>query len=98
MKFQGTDFFVKSHDEMYQVFKDAPEVLSRTLGIAERCHVRLEKVSNPFPHFDVPEGYTLDSYFEHVARQCFAQPIESIRQQSAAGKLKQGIAEYEQRL
>ncbi len=66
MKFQGTEFFVKSHDEMYRVFKDAPDVLSRTLGIAERCNMRLEKVSNPFPHFDVPAGYTLDSYFEHV--------------------------------
>ncbi len=98
MKFQGTDFFVKSHDEMYQVFKDAPEVLSRTLGIAERCHVRLEKVSNPFPHFDVPEGYTLDSYFEHVAREGFAKRMEPIRQLSAAGKLKHGVGEYEQRL
>jgi DNA polymerase-3 subunit alpha len=37
MKFQGSDFFVKSHDEMHRVFKDAPDVLSRTLGIAERC-------------------------------------------------------------
>src|SRR6266571_3477428 len=54
MKFQGSEFYVKSHDEMYTVFKDSPEVLSRTLDIAERCHLRLEKVSNPFPHFDVP--------------------------------------------
>ena len=67
MKFQGTGFFVKSHDEMYRVFKDAPDVLSRTLGIAERCNMKLEKISNPFPHFDVPAGFTLDSYFEHVS-------------------------------
>jgi len=44
MKFEGTQFFVKSHDEMYRVFKDSPEVLSRTLDIAERCSLRLEKV------------------------------------------------------
>ena len=98
MKFQGTGFYVKSHDEMYQVFKDAPEVLSRTLGIAERCHVKLEKVSNPFPHFDVPVGYTLDSYFEHVTREGFSRRLEVIRTQSEAGKLKHNIAEYEQRL
>src|SRR5438105_12823567 len=98
MKFQGTEFYVKSHDEMYRVFKDSPEVISRTLDIAERCHLRLEKVANPFPHFDVPEGYTLDSYFEHVSRQGFAQRMEAIRTQSEAGKLKHGIAEYEQRL
>ena len=79
MKFQGTEFFVKSHDEMARVFKDAPDVLSRTLGIAERCNMRLEKISNPFPHFDVPEGYTLDSYFEHVTREGFARRLDALR-------------------
>jgi len=98
MKFQGSEFYVKSHEEMYRVFKDAPSVLSRTLEIAERCHVQLTKVSNPFPHFDVPDGYTLDSYFEHVSREGFARRLEGIRTFSAAGKLKHGIAEYEQRL
>jgi DNA polymerase III subunit alpha len=98
MKFQGTGFYVKSHDEMYQVFKDAPEVLARTLDIAERCHVRLEKVSNPFPHFDVPAGYTLDSYFEHVTREGFARRAEFIREAASCGRLKHGLPEYEQRL
>src|SRR5579862_1958290 len=98
MKFQGTDFYVKSHDEMLRVFKDAPDVLTRTLAIAERCSTRLDKVSNPFPHFDVPDGYTLDSYFEHVTRQGFAQRMDAIRELLTAGKLKHGIAEYEQRL
>ena len=98
MKFQGSQFYVKNRDEMYQVFKDSPEVLSRTLAIAERCHVRLEKVSNPFPHFDVPAGYTLDTYFEHVTREGFARRLELIRELSAAGQIKHGIAEYEQRL
>src|SRR5437588_1557395 len=98
MKFQGTGFYVKNHDEMYQVFKDSPDVLSRTLEIAERWHVQLAKVSNPFPHFDVPAGYTLDSYFEHVTREGFARRLEAIRSKSSAGLLKHGIAEYEQRL
>src|SRR5579884_2431741 len=98
MKFEGTGFYVKSHDEMYRVFKDAPNVLKRTLDIAERCNVQLAKVSNPFPHFDVPAGYTLDSYFEHVSREGFARRLEGIRAQMEAGKLKHGIAEYEQRL
>jgi DNA polymerase III subunit alpha len=98
MKFQGTGFYVKSHDEMFQVFKDAPDVLSRTLEIAERCHVQLAKVSNPFPHFDVPGGYTLDRYFEHVTREGFARRLEAIRAKSSAGLLKHGITEYEQRL
>src|SRR5277367_5132204 len=98
MKFQGSDFFVKSHDEMHRVFKDAPDVLTRTLGIAERCNMRLEKISNPFPHFDVPDGFTLDSYFEHVSREGFARRLETLRPLAADGRLKHSLSEYEQRL
>ncbi len=98
MKFHGTDFFVKSHDEMLRVFKDAPQVLTRTLDIAERCHMKLEKVSNPFPHFDVPPGFTLDSYFEHVTREGFARRLETLRTLQEQGRLKRSLDEYEKRL
>src|SRR5580700_4004528 len=94
LKFQGTDFFVKSHAEMSMVFKDSPDVLTRTVGIAERCNLRLEKVSNPFPHFDVAPGYTLDSYFEHVTRQGFQRRLEMLRGLDAQARLKHSLAEY----
>jgi DNA polymerase-3 subunit alpha len=97
MKFQGTQFFVKSSDEMARVFKDSPQVLARTLAIAERCNLRLEKISNPFPHFDVPASYTLDTYFEHVAREGFARRLEALRPLAAQGGLKHSLPEYEQR-
>ena len=98
MKFQGTGFYVKSYEEMFRVFKDSPEVLTRTLAIAERCNMRLEKVSHPFPHFDVPAGYTLDSYFEHISRQGFGRRWETLRALEEQGRLKHTRAEYEQRL
>ena len=98
MKFDGTQFFVKSHDEMYRVFKDSPEVLTRTLDIAERCSLRLEKVATPFPQFDVPQAYTIDSYFVHVAREGFARRLETLRPLHEQGKLKHSITEYEERL
>src|SRR6195256_3305516 len=98
MKFEGTQFYVKNGDEMLRVFKDVPQVLSRTLDIAERCNLRLEKVPSPFPHFDVPDGFTLDSYFEHITRQGFARRMESLRTLASNGRLKHSLAEYEQRL
>ncbi|HTR24174.1 MAG TPA: DNA polymerase III subunit alpha, partial [Terriglobales bacterium] len=98
MKFQTNQFFVKSYDEMARVFKDSLDVLTRTLAIAERCHVSLGKVKNPFPHFEVPAGFTLDSYFEHVSREGFARRLESLRPLQAQGRLKHPIADYEQRL
>jgi DNA polymerase-3 subunit alpha len=98
MKFQGTDFFVKSHDEMLRVFQDSPQVLTRTLDIAERCNMKLEKVSNPFPHFDVPPGFTLDSYFEHVSREGFRRRLNTLRLLQDQGRLKHSLEEYEKRL
>src|SRR5256714_7898077 len=98
MKFEGTQFFVKNYDEMYRVFKDSPEVLTRTLGIAERCHLKIEKIPNPFPQFEVPAGYTIDSYFVHVTREGFARRLDTLRPQHEQGKLKHSISDYEQRL
>jgi DNA polymerase-3 subunit alpha len=98
MKFQGNGFYVKSGEEMYQVFRDAPQLLSRTLEIAERCHLRLEKISNPFPHFDVPPGYTLDSYFDQVTREGFARRRATIEQSASSGQLKHNVSDYEERL
>jgi DNA polymerase-3 subunit alpha len=98
MKFDGNQFFVKNHDEMYRVFNDSPEVVSRTLGIAERCSVKLEKIATPFPQFDVPAGYTIDSYFVHVSREGFARRLEMLRPLSDEGKLRHSMADYEQRL
>ncbi len=98
MKFQGTDFYVKDYAQMARVFKDSPQVLARTLAIAERCNMKIEKVSNPFPHFDVPAGYTPDSYFEHVTREGFAKRLETLRRAQAKNELKHPISDYEQRL
>src|ERR1035437_3424218 len=44
MKFESTEFYVKNGDEMLRVFKDSPEVLARTIDIAERGNFRQEKV------------------------------------------------------
>jgi DNA polymerase-3 subunit alpha len=98
MKFSTNQFFVKSAREMSQVFNGAERVIGRTMEIAERCNVKLEKVKNPFPRFDVPEGMSIDSYFEHVAREGMAKRTNLMRELQAQGKLRHSFAEYEERL
>jgi DNA polymerase-3 subunit alpha len=83
---------------MMRVFKDAPQVVSRTLDIAGRCNLRMEKIATPFPAFDVPPGYTLDSYFVHVTREGYAKRLEALRPLREQGKLKHSLADYDQRL
>ena len=97
-KFDGDQFYVKSADEMGRLFGELPDVLKRTMAIAERCNAKIDKVKNPFPKFDVPPGEDLDSYFEHVCRQGFAKRLEIIHALKAKGELRKSISDYEQRL
>src|SRR3954471_15888970 len=97
-KFDSDQFFVKSADEMHRVFGEIPDVLKRTVAIAERCNAKIEKVKNPFPRFEVPENEDLDSYFEHVSRQGFSKRLEMIRGLQEKGELRKNISDYEQRL
>jgi DNA polymerase-3 subunit alpha len=98
-RFDSDQFFVKSADEMAVMFKDSPDVLKRTQEIAERCNLKLAKVDNPFPEFAVPEGHTIDSYFEEVCREGFKKRLDtSIAHLAARGVLRAALHQYEARL
>jgi DNA polymerase-3 subunit alpha len=98
-RFDSDQFFVKDADEMGRLFPDSPEVLQRTMEIAERCNLKLNKVDNPFPVFAVPEGHTIDSYFEQVCREGFKKRMETaVRQLELRGVLRTAAHEYQARL
>jgi len=98
LKYHGDQFFLKTADEMWQVFGDYPEALKNTVRIAERCDVTLAKGEAHLPNFAVPPGYTVDSYFEEVVRQGFQARLPHWRALEARGELRHTLAEYEQRL
>src|ERR1700757_866467 len=98
-KFDSDQFFVKSGDEMARLFPDSPSLLSRTMEIAERCHFKLQPVDNPFPEFAVPEGHTIDSYFEQVCREGLRKRLDTaVRKLEERGVLRTPAYEYEARL
>jgi len=98
-RFDSDQFFVKSADEMARLFPDAPGVTQRTMEIAERCNFKLHPVENPFPEFAVPEGHTIDSYFEQVCREGYKKRQETaIRQLELRGVRRSALHEYESRL
>jgi DNA polymerase-3 subunit alpha len=66
-KFSSNEFYVKSADEMRAVFKDLPEAYRNTLAVAERCNVDLQFGQFHLPKYQVPDGFTLDSYLEERA-------------------------------
>jgi DNA polymerase-3 subunit alpha len=98
-RFDSDQFFVKGADEMERLFKDSPAVLKRTMEIAERCQLKLSPVENPFPEFAVPEGHTIDSYFEEVCRTGFKKRLDTaVRHLEARGVRRAKQSEYEARL
>ena len=98
MKFATDQFYFKSAAEMAQVFRELPDAVTRTMTIAERCNVKIQRVSNPFPEFKVPEGHTTDSYFEKVVREGFASRMPQIERLQKDGKLRRPLPDYESRL
>ena len=98
MRFTQPEFYLKSRDEMLAKFGEVEEALDRTWEIAQRCQVKLEKVKEPFPKFDVPAGHTADTYFEYAARQGFEKRRVRLEALNAAGALKHDLAEYAERL
>src|SRR3954462_3894102 len=98
LRYHGDQFFLKTAEQMAPVFPDLPDAMAGTARIAERCNVDLSFKENYLPNFDVPGGYTLDDYFEHVVRQGFEMRMPRLRELEAKGPLTHTIDEYERRL
>ncbi len=98
LRYDAKQFFLKTAEEMAATFRDYPAALANTMRIAERCNVQIAEGENFLPDFDVPVGYTVDSYFEKVARDGFAHRLPRLKQLAAEGALRHTIDEYERRL
>lgn len=98
MRFDTDQFYFKTAEEMMQVFRALPEAVTRTMEIAERCNFQLPKEDNPFPNFIVPEGHTIDSYFEKVTQDGFEQRRRYLQGRASQGLLRTPLAAYEKRL
>ncbi|QLD12874.1 DNA polymerase III subunit alpha [Microbacterium oleivorans] len=61
-KFDGDGYYIKTAQEMRQLFRDHPEACDNTLLIAERCEVEFNTSANYMPRFPVPDGETEDSW------------------------------------
>jgi DNA polymerase-3 subunit alpha len=65
-KFSSDAFYVKTAEEMYEIFKEMPESCRQTLAVAERCNCELKFNQKLLPVFRPPDGFTIDDYLRHV--------------------------------
>ena len=68
MRYEGGQYFVKSEEEMKGLFPYAWEAVENTQTIAERCNVDIEFGVTKLPHFEVPVGFTSETY---LSKLCF---------------------------
>ncbi len=69
MRFPNDSFYLKSYDEMAQLFGDCPEALENTNKIADRCNITMEFGHLLLPEFPVPDGYDAVSYLRHLCEE-----------------------------
>ncbi len=66
MRYEGGQFYVKSEEEMAALFPYALQALENTQRIADRCNVEIEFHVTKMPAYEVPEGYTTETYLEKL--------------------------------
>ena len=68
MRYEGGQYYVKSPEEMAELFPYIPEALENTQKIADRCEVEIEFGVTKLPKFDVPAPYTS---WEYLNKLCY---------------------------
>jgi DNA polymerase-3 subunit alpha len=68
MRYPSDQFYLKSPEEMYEVFSYVPEALNNTVKIAEQCNFDYEFHVSKLPKFPLPEG--VDPY-EYLREVCY---------------------------
>ncbi len=69
--FPNNEFYVKTPSQLRDSFKwmdseTFDRCIKNTVDIAEKCHVMLELGKSPLPEYEVPAGYTIDTYLEYI--------------------------------
>lgn len=92
-------YYFRSAEEMWETFGEEPDLLLRTLEIAEKCDLEFPKTIDQVPVYPVPDGYTVDSYFEQVTRDGFEERLREVwASLEASGSLRCPMAKYQDRL
>lgn len=68
LEFESDEFYLKSEEEMFELFSHVPEAVENTQTIAQQCNYDFEFGNTKLPHFDVPDGW---EHFDWFKEQCY---------------------------
>ncbi|AWL29290.1 DNA polymerase III subunit alpha [Acinetobacter defluvii] len=61
--------YFKSSAQMVELFSDIPSAIQNTVEIAKRCTVSLRLGFHDLPDYPIPEGHTINTFFEHLSEE-----------------------------
>ncbi len=81
MRMTDHSYYLRTPEEMAELFKEVPESISNTLLVADRCNVDLKTKGYHLPLFEVPDGFTTETYLrklcEEGLRNCYGDQVDS---------------------
>jgi DNA polymerase-3 subunit alpha len=69
LRFPTSEFYMKSAQEMEELFGDYPHALANTMAVAERCQLAMEFGKILLPRYDIPKGHDAASYLRHLCQE-----------------------------
>lgn len=78
--------YLRSADEMVELFSDIPQAIDNTVAIAQACNVTLTLGKNYLPAFPIPDGYDEDSYFRKVSEDGLELRLKFLQEQMPEGE------------
>ncbi len=82
MRYAGGQFYLKSEEEMKELFPYALEAIENTGKIAERCNVSIEFGVTKLPKYDVPDGLTAKEYLRKLCEEGFEKKYPDRNQEA----------------
>lgn len=81
MRYNTQELYLKSPEEMYALFKDRPDVVERTLEVADKIDLKIDFNNMYLPEFPIPESegkINADEYLERLARKGLEKKFDKV--------------------
>jgi len=90
--------YLRSAEEMEQLFSDLPSAIKNTVEISKRCNVKLNLGNNYLPNFPTPEGSTVEEYLCYLSEQGLNKRLQYLFRNKSEEELTSSRVEYDKRL
>lgn len=90
--------YLRTADEMMELFKDLPSAIQNTVEISKRCNVMLNLGNNYLPNFPIPEGSTIEKYLSELSKQGLEERLTYLFKGQSEEELALFRAPYDERL